>query len=152
MHWIAILAGSLAVLVAVAYLIEVARPAPEPSAELPWAPDIPVRYLDADGVRLRYVVAGDGPVLVLLHTLFTELDLFQRVIPALAKQFRVYALDLPGHGWSDIPKVDYSAEYFIGTVGRFLDAAGVTDATLVGESIGGTIALALAARRHPRVA
>jgi pimeloyl-ACP methyl ester carboxylesterase len=111
-----------------------------------------VRYLNVDGVRLRYVVTGDGPVLVLLHTLFTEIDLFQRVIPELAKHFRVYALDFPGHGWSDIPNVDYSAEYFIATVARFLDAAGVTDATLVGESIGGTIALALAARRHPRVA
>jgi pimeloyl-ACP methyl ester carboxylesterase len=108
--------------------------------------------MDLDGIRIRYVVAGDGPPVVLLHTLRTQLDMFQRVIPELAKRFRVYALDYPGHGWSDIPKADYSAEYFIAAVARFLDAAGVADATLVGESIGGTIALALAARRHPRVA
>jgi len=146
-----ILAGSLAALVLVSYLVEAARPAPRPPEQLPWAPEIPVRYLDLDGVRLRYLVVGDGPVVVLLHTLRTQLDMFQRVIPELGKQFRVYALDYPGHGWSDIPKADYSAEYFVATVGRFLDAVGVEDATLVGESIGGTIALVLAARRHARV-
>lgn len=120
--------------------------------QLSWAPDLPIRWADLDGVRVRYVATGDGPVVVLLHTLRTQLDMFRRVIPALAERFRVYALDYPGHGWSDIPEVEYSAEYFIRSVGRFLDAVGVKDATLAGESIGGTIALALAARQHPRVA
>jgi pimeloyl-ACP methyl ester carboxylesterase len=125
---------------------------PRAPAQLAWAPDVPIRYLDLDGVRLRYLVAGAGPPLVLLHTLRTQLDMYQRVIPLLAKRFRVYAVDYPGHGWSDIPEAEYSAEYFIAAVGRFLDAIAVEDAILVGESIGGTIALALAARRHPRVA
>jgi pimeloyl-ACP methyl ester carboxylesterase len=74
------------------------------------------------------------------------------VSPPLSRRFRVYALDYPGHGYSDIPTAEYSAEYFVATVAGFLDAVGVEDATLVGESIGGTIGLVLAARRHPRVA
>ncbi len=151
MIWIGILAGSLAVLILVSYLVDAARRAPSPPEELTWAPEIPVRQVDLNGVRLRYVVAGDGPAVVLLHTLRTQLDMFQRVVPELAQHFRVYAIDYPGHGWSDIPKVNYTAEYFVETVGRFLDAVRVESATLVGESIGGTVALVLAARRHPRV-
>ncbi|MGH7629552.1 MAG: alpha/beta fold hydrolase [Gemmatimonadales bacterium] len=151
MSSIAILAGSIAAPVLVSYLVERARSAPSAPGQLPWAPEIPVRWVDLDGVRVRYIVAGDGPTIVLLHTLRTQLDMFQRVIPDLARRFRVYALDYPGHGYSDIPRAGYSAEYFISAVARFLDAVGIEDATVVGESIGGTIALALAARAHPRV-
>lgn len=151
MTGIAVLAGAVAAPVLVSYLVEAARSAPPAPGRLSWAPELPVRYLHLDGVRVRYVVAGDGPALVLLHTLRTQLDMFQRVIPELAKRFRVYALDYPGHGWSDIPRADYSAEYFIAAVAKFLDAVGVEGTTLVGESIGASIALVLAARRHPRV-
>jgi pimeloyl-ACP methyl ester carboxylesterase len=104
-----------------------------------------------DDVRLRYIVVGSGPPLVLLHTLRTQLDLFQRVIPALARRYQVYALDYPGHGHSDIPAVDYKADLFINTVSGFLQQLGIEKAVLVGESIGATIALAVAARRDPRV-
>jgi pimeloyl-ACP methyl ester carboxylesterase len=118
---------------------------------LSWTPDIPVRYVVIGGTRIRYVVAGDGPTLVLLHTLRTQLDMFQKVIPALATQFRVYALDYPGHGHSDAPDAEYDAELFVGSVAAFLDRMDIRDAVLVGESIGGTIALVLAARHNPRV-
>ena len=56
----------------------------------------------SDGSRLRYFTTGTGPPLVLLHTVRTQLDYFQRVVPALWDQFTVYTLDLPGMGWSDI--------------------------------------------------
>ncbi len=148
---IAILTGSIVAPVLVSYLVEQARSAPTAPTQLPWAPEIPIRYLDLDGVNVRYVVAGEGPELVLLHTLRTQLDMFQHMIPELAKRFRVYAPDYPGHGYSDIPKADYSAEYFISAIAKFLDAVGVEDATVVGESIGGTVALVLAARGHPRI-
>jgi pimeloyl-ACP methyl ester carboxylesterase len=143
--------GVFAALVPLSYLIEALRRAPAPSTSLPWAPDIPVRWVSVDGVRLRYLVAGSGPPLVLLHTLRTQLDLFQRVIPALARRYRVYALDLPGHGHSDIPAADYTADLFIDTTAGFLQQLGIEQAVLVGESIGATTALALAARRDPRV-
>lgn len=118
---------------------------------LPWAPDIPVRYVTVDGARIRYLVAGSGPAIVLLHTLRTQLDMFQMVIPELATRFRVYALDYPGHGRSDSPGADYAAEFFVASVAGFLDRLNIEDALLAGESIGGTIALVLAARRNPRV-
>lgn len=151
MNWVAILAGALVAPVLISYFVDRVRSRPIRPEQLPWAPAIPVRYVDLDGVVLRYVVAGEGPPIVLLHALRTQLDMFQRVIPQLAKRFRVYALDYPGHGYSDIPPAEYSAEFFISSVGSFLDRIGVEHATVVGESIGGVIALALAARRHPRV-
>ena len=142
--------AAVAGLVAVSYLIEALRPRPV----TPTDPGRrhPVRWTTVNGVRLRYVAAGDGPPLVLLHTLRTQLDMFRRVLPALVRQFRVYALDYPGHGYSDIPTATYSADYFAATVAGFLDQLELDNAVLAGESIGGSIALLLAARRHPRVA
>jgi pimeloyl-ACP methyl ester carboxylesterase len=143
--------GAGGAVVALSYLVErLRRPPPTPTS-LSWAPEVPVRWVTVDGIRLRYAVAGSGPPLVLLHTLRTQLDLFQRVFPTLAARYRVYAVDLPGHGHSGIPAADYTAEFFIGKIAGFLDRLEIDGAVLVGESIGGTVALALAARRHPRV-
>jgi pimeloyl-ACP methyl ester carboxylesterase len=138
--------------VLVSLLVEAVRTKPDEPAALSWAPDLPVQHTLIDGLRLRYVKTGDGPPLVLLHTLRTQLDIFQKVIPELAGDFTVYALDYPGHGWSDIPATDYTPSFFTGVVGRFLDEQGIRDATLAGVSIGGTIPLLLAAERHPGVA
>jgi pimeloyl-ACP methyl ester carboxylesterase len=56
-----------------------------------------------------------------------------------------------GHGYSDIPQGDYSPEFFIRAVEGFLERVAISDAVVLGESIGGTIALLLAARHNPRV-
>jgi pimeloyl-ACP methyl ester carboxylesterase len=137
--------------VAVSYLIEALRPSPTPPERLAWAPEIPIQYVEINGVRLRYISIGNGQPLVLLHTLRTQLDMFQRIVPALAQKFRVCALDYPGHGYSDIPKGDYSPEFFVTAVQGFLERLEISDAIVLGESIGGTIGLLLAARHNPRV-
>jgi pimeloyl-ACP methyl ester carboxylesterase len=121
------------------------------AAPLPWAAAIPARYVTLGGTRIRYLVVGSGPPLVLLHTLRTQLDMFQKVIPGLATRFRVWAFDYPGHGHSDAPDADYSAEFFVASVAGFLDRMEIDGAIVAGESIGGTIALLLAARHNPRI-
>src|SRR5215467_7348801 len=136
----------------VSYLMEALRPVPQAPKTLRWAPDIPIASLDVGDYRLRYIKAGRGPNLVLLHTLRTQLDLFEKVVPDLVHSFTVYALDYPGHGYSDIPAARYDADFFTGSVERFLDALDLRDVTLGGVSIGGAIALILARRRNPRVA
>jgi len=146
-----LLAAGLVALVALSYIVEALRPQPVPPARLDWAPDLPLAYADLGGLRLRYVTTGRGPALVLLHTLRTQLDMFQKVIPALAGHFTVYAVDLPGHGFSDIPSAEYSPEFFRSAVERFLETLRIEDAVVAGESIGGSIALLLAARHNPRV-
>src|SRR5438045_2573961 len=144
-HWpmLPLIAGGLLALVAVSYLVEALRPQPVPPERLGWAPDLTVAYADVGGSRLRYVRAGQGPALVLLHTLRTQLDMFQKVIPALAGHFTVYAVDLPGHGYSDIPSAEYSPDFFRSAVERFLEVLRIESAVVVGESIGGSIGLLL---------
>jgi pimeloyl-ACP methyl ester carboxylesterase len=62
-----------------------------------------VTDLKIDGNRsIRYLKAGNGDPLILLHTIRTQLDYFENVIPQLAKHHTVYAIDLPGHGYSSI--------------------------------------------------
>src|SRR5207253_9031567 len=77
--------------------------------------------------------------------------MFQRVVPPLACRFRVYALDYPGHGYSAIPGAEYTPDFFVASVAGFLEALQIRDAVVVGESIGGTIALLPAARHPPSV-
>ena len=113
----AVLAG----VVGFSYLVEALRPAPTIPTRLPWGPEIEIRSVTIDGLTLRYVATGEGPSLLLLHTLRTQLDMFQRTVHALAQTFRVYAVDLPGHGYSDIPETDLEPELFVRTVGGFLD-------------------------------
>jgi pimeloyl-ACP methyl ester carboxylesterase len=80
------------------------------------------------------------------------LDLFERVLPGLAKHFTVYALDYPGHGYSDIPQAKYDADFFVGAVEGFLNALDLREVMLCGVSIGGAISLVMLGRRNPRVA
>ena len=138
-------------LVAISFLVEALRRVPPAPERLRWAPEIPIRYSQIDGHRLRWVKAGQGPALVLLHTLRTQLDLFEKVLPELSRSFTVYALDYPGHGYSDIPDARYDAAFFAGAVEAFLDDQDLHDVTLAGVSIGGSISLILAARNNPRL-
>ena len=133
------------------FVIEALRPKPQAPETLRWAPEIPVRSVEVGGNKLRYITWGAGPPLVLLHTLRTQLDLFEKVVPELSQRFTVYALDYPGHGYSDIPPVRYDAATFTAAVEGFLDKLDLRDVTLAGVSIGGSIALIVAARQNPRV-
>jgi pimeloyl-ACP methyl ester carboxylesterase len=143
---------SIAGVVGLSYAAEALRRRPQPPERLTWAPGVSIEHVAVDGLRLRYIKVGVGPPIVLLHTLRTQLDIFQKLIAPLATHFTVYALDYPGHGWSEVPPVAYAPEEFYGWTASFLEALGIEDATLAGISIGGTIALVLAARRHRRVA
>lgn len=137
--------------VVVSLLVERLRTPPAPPATLGWAPGIPVQYVTVGGLKVRYLRTGAGPTLVLLHTLRTQLDIFQKVIPALAREFTVYAVDYPGHGWSDIPETDYTPEFFARFTAGFLDALDLRDVLVAGVSIGASIPLLLAAERNPRI-
>jgi pimeloyl-ACP methyl ester carboxylesterase len=109
-----------------------------------------VRAADAE---LRYFRSGDGMPLVLLHTLRTQLEYFRPLIERLdPSRLDVLAIDLPGHGRSSAPSVDYTADYFADAIERMLDQIDVRDAIVAGDSIGGTIALTLAARGNSRIA
>lgn len=135
----------------VSHLLEALRRGPKPPENPRWAPDLTIYHITVDRHRLRYIRVGEGPNLLLLHTLRTQLDLFEKVILGLARNFTVYALDYPGHGYSDIPKARYNADFFVHSVEGFLDALDLRTVTLCGVSIGGSISLIIAGRGNSRV-
>ena len=109
-------------------------------------------FTRSDGSRLRYFTAGSGPVLVLMHTVRTQLDYFHRVIPQLWDSFTVYALDLPGMGWSDIVSgARYEEPELRAAVVEFVAGLDLHDVTLAGESLGGALALSASIDLNDRV-
>ena len=107
-----------------------------------------ISELKINGNRsLRYLKTGDGDPLILMHTIRTQLDYFEEVIPQLGKHFTVYAIDLPGHGYSSIDtKASYNEPYFRSAVIEFIEKLDLKEVTLVGESIGGVLALTVASQ------
>jgi len=109
-------------------------------------------FTRSDGSRLRYFTAGSGPALVLMHTIRTQLDYFHRVIPQLWDFRTVYALDLPGMGWSDIvPGARYEEPDLRAAVVEFITGLDLHHITLAGESLGGALALQAAVDLKDRV-
>jgi pimeloyl-ACP methyl ester carboxylesterase len=95
-----------------------------------------------DGSRLRYYTAGTGPPLVLMHTVRGQFDYFQKVIPLVWDHYTVYALDLPGMGWSDIvPGAQYEEPQLRAAVVEFVNGLDLHGVTLSGESMGGALSL-----------
>lgn len=151
MMWaVGILAAGAAIWLA-SFLADGLRQPPEAPAKLSWAPDAQLGYADARGMKLRYATFGSGPPLVLLHTLRTQLDLFENLLPLLREHFTIYALDLPGHGYSDIPNGRYDAPFFCDAIEALLEDLDLNGVALAGVSIGGSIALILGARSNPRI-
>ncbi len=105
----------------------------------------------SNGFTVRYLQTGNGPPLVLLHTIRTQLDYFRKLIPALSDHYEVYALDLPGHGQSSILSVEYTEALFRESVTAFITQLNLHDVTLAGESIGGVLALTVSAELPDRV-
>ena len=109
-------------------------------------------FTRSDGSRLRYFAAGSGPALVLVHTIRTQLDYFHRVIPQLWDSFTVYALDLPGMGWSDVvPGARYEEPDLRAAVVEFVTGLDLHDVILAGESLGGALSLSASIDLKDRV-
>jgi pimeloyl-ACP methyl ester carboxylesterase len=113
----------------------------------------PIRTLQLDdGVSVRYLKVGHGRPLILLHTIRTQLEYFDSLIPKLKDHYEIYALDLPGHGQSSLPAIEYTEPLLRRWVMQFIERLGLRDVTLAGESIGGVLALTVAAELPDRVA
>jgi pimeloyl-ACP methyl ester carboxylesterase len=96
------------------------------------------------GRSQRYVQAGSGPVLLLIHGVAGTLENWRAVIEPLARQFTVVAPDLPGHGGSAPGAGDYSLGALAAGLRDLLVVLGHERATLVGHSLGGGIAMQFA--------
>lgn len=132
------------------------------------------RFVDVDGVRVRYVDTGDHvapqptpvddgvapqqsapavekPTVVLVHGFASAIEAWATVSPALAATHRVIALDLKGFGWTDRPEGDYSPEAQAKLLLRLLDQRGVSKFAIVAHSWGSSVALAATLAAPERV-
>ncbi|MGB3481674.1 MAG: alpha/beta fold hydrolase [Mycobacterium sp.] len=103
-----------------------------------------LRYLDLHGDRVAYRDLGprNSPeTLLLIHGMAGSSATWQSVMPRLARTHRVIAPDLLGHGGSDKPRGDYSLGAFAVWLRDFLDELGILRATVVGQSLGGGVAM-----------
>jgi len=121
-------------------------------------PGVSSQFLDPIGSRdhgqgrLRYLTGGSGAPLVLLHTVRTQAEHFRRLIPLIQENYTVYALDLPGMGYSEIvPGASYDEPAMRAGVERLLTHLDLHDVTLLGESMGAVLALTAAADQPSRV-
>jgi len=92
----------------------------------------------------------DRPVLLLVHGMAGSSSTWRSVLPLLSRQYRVIAPDLLGHGGSDKPRHDYSLGAHANTLRDLTAALGIDRVTLVGQSLGGGIAMQLA-YQHPEL-
>jgi pimeloyl-ACP methyl ester carboxylesterase len=100
--------------------------------------------VNIDGDRAAYRLAGKGPLLLLVHGMAGSSMTWRYVMPTLARQFTVLAPDLPGQGHSDKPRGDYSLGAYANTLRDLLDALGHERATVIGQSLGGGVAMQFA--------
>lgn len=108
------------------------------------------QFETVDGVRLRYVRAGTGPAVVLLHGFASSIFTWRDVIPALARGHDVVAVDLPNFGGSEI-RPDLPPGAYVRLVVGLMDRLGVDRASLAGNSLGGGTAVLVAALHPGRV-
>ena len=113
--------------------------------------ELRLRGGEIDGLSLHYLVEGRGPAVVLLHGLGGFAHSWRHNVAALAARATVYAVDLPGFGRSAKPRTRYRLAYFARALHGFLDAVGVSHASLVGHSLGGAVAVTYALTHPARV-
>ncbi len=123
-------------------------PQPEISADFPFES----RFVEVDGVPMHYVEIGTGRPILFLHGNPTSSYLWRNILPLVAGQGRVIAVDNVGFGRSGKPDIDYTfadhAEFLAG----FIETLGLQDIVLVGHDWGGALAFDYAAATRPMFA
>ncbi len=112
-----------------------------------------VRDVASRGARVRFVEAGAGRPLVLVHDYLSSHLAWEEALPRLATRFRVIVPDLPGFGESEKPppsRYAYGLEAFSESLADLVAAIGLSRASFCGHAMGGSVALTLAAN-HPHL-
>jgi pimeloyl-ACP methyl ester carboxylesterase len=114
-------------------------------------PGFDERLVETRPARIRYLVSGEGPPVVLVHGLTGAASNFVSLAPLLARRFRVLVPELPGHGGSQALPAAPNLDAFAEPVRDVADAEGMLPAVFVGHSLGGLVSLRLAMRRPEAV-
>lgn len=110
-------------------------------------------YLNAGGVRTRYLHAGDEskPPLILLHGSGGHAEAYVRNLEAHAEHFSTWSIDMVGHGYTDKPGHPLEIRHYLDHLFAFMAAIGVERAHLSGESLGGWVVSRAAAEQPDKV-
>jgi pimeloyl-ACP methyl ester carboxylesterase len=111
----------------------------------------PRQTIEIHGQPVTFYMMGEGPPILLIHGITSSSRTWKRVMPRLAESHTVIAPDLLGHGRSAKPQGDYSLGAYASGIRDLLVALEVPNATVVGHSLGGGIALQFAYQFPERV-
>ena len=143
----------LVVLLATLYVAYLWRPPEVSGYQSPYLDRVGHRQVETPVARFFYTRSGSGPPVVLPPGGAVWSYSWRETIPVLARRFTVYAVDLPGQGYTVVTQdgFRYDLNAMAGALGSFLDAVGLPRAALVGHSWGGAVALYFAQRQPERV-
>src|SRR5579862_244581 len=140
------LSALLACFVAVVGFASTAISAKGAQTQLPPLPR--ERVVQVLGQHIHYYEAGTGETVILLHGLGASAEIWAACIPALSAHYHVVVPDQIGFGRSDKPLIEYKIQTWVEFLDGFMQAVGIPKATVVGNSLGGWIAVDFA-RQHP---
>ncbi|RME93305.1 MAG: alpha/beta hydrolase [Bacteroidetes bacterium] len=116
-----------------------------------WTYPYPVHEIVlADSLRMAYVDEGEGPVLLFVHGLGSNLKAWTKNIDSLKSRYRCLAIDLPGYGRSSRGNYPYTMSFFSEAIAHFVTALDLSEVHLIGHSMGGQIAI-LFSLQYPEV-
>jgi pimeloyl-ACP methyl ester carboxylesterase len=107
--------------------------------------------IEIEGREVTYCELGEGPAIVFIHGLGASWQSWLEQMPDFAKDHRVVAMDLPGFGYSEMPREEISIEYYAQWTCKLMDVLGIESAAVVGNSMGGFISAELAIEFPERV-
>ena len=107
--------------------------------------DISMNLVHMDEYTIRYISGNNfnpksARILVLLHGIGASAERWVPVFPGLSKKFEVIIPDIIGFGYSDKPTVEYTMDFFVEFLDRFMKALYIKQATFIGSSFGGFLA------------
>ncbi len=100
-----------------------------------------------DGININYEVFGEGKDVLVLHGWGAEIRAIKPIADALSAKFKVWLLDLPGHGESDLPPEDWDVYSYADFVKKVTEELGISNPILIGHSFGGRLSIILAAKK-----
>ncbi|GAB4285632.1 MAG: alpha/beta hydrolase [Marinilabiliales bacterium] len=103
-----------------------------------------MNFIEFKNKRLHFVDKGDGKELLLLHGFMESVRIFERIINKLSNNYRIVAIDLPGHGMTDVFSEVHNMEFMAECASFVLDNLKISSASILGHSMGGYAALAFA--------
>ncbi|MGI9090590.1 MAG: alpha/beta fold hydrolase [Gemmatimonadaceae bacterium] len=151
--WIRGTLGATCIVAAILYFAYGYTPKEDRTDHSRYLASIPSRFTTVRGYRLHYIRIGTGPSVVLLPGGGTWTYEYRNIIPSLAERHTVYAIDMPGEGYTQPLTSDpqYNLPSLSRLLGDFLNQEGIARASFVGHSWGGGEALYFAERHPERV-